>query len=289
MLEVVEHDEPWIAVEHPRHVLEQGQVGIVLDAERSSDRRQHESGIRERRQVDEDVRAAVLRGSGAGEHGLPGPASTCERDQPHVGSAEKRLDRSQLELASDERRRVAPRQVQPVVGRSEGRVVLEDPALQRSQRRRGLEPELVQGSAGFSVRRECVGLSIRAVEREHVQRAQPLAMRMVDDEGLELCHQTRVATCVEVPVDSCLERGEPTLVESDRLGAGERLICKVREGGAAPERQSLAQRVPVASVHQLPEQLEVELVRIDSNEVAGRPGDDPIRAERFAQCVHVDL
>ena len=64
-------------------------------------------------------------------------------------------------------------------------------------------------------------------------RAQPLAVRMVDDEGLELGHQACVATGVEVAVDSCLERGETTLVEADCFGAGERLVCDVGEGAAA--------------------------------------------------------
>ena len=85
--------------------------------------------------------------------------------------------------------------------RGEGRIVLEDPALEGAELRRRLEPELVERRARVAVGVERVGLPAGAVEGEHQLAAEPLTMRMCGDERLELAGERRRAARVEIQVD----------------------------------------------------------------------------------------
>ena len=86
-----------------------------------------------------------------------------------------------------------------------------------------------------------------------------------------------------------LEDGQAALVEPGRLRPGERRVGHVAECGPAPERKRLPQvrRVPRAA--ETTEPLDVELVRLHVDEVAGRPRHDALRAECLPQGVDVHL
>ena len=66
----------------------------------------------------------------------------------------------------------------------------EDRALQFPQLRPRLETELtVQELPPLAVRLQCLRLAAGAVEREHQEPAQPLAVRVLADKRLELGHE----------------------------------------------------------------------------------------------------
>ena len=104
--------------------------------------------------------------------------------------------------------------------------------------------------------------------------------------GLELACERAVAPRVEVGVDSRLQRGQPRFLEPRHLRLRERLEGEVGERLAPPERE---RPVRVAVRDEARESVDVELVRVDADEVARRPGDDPVGADRAAKRVHVHL
>jgi hypothetical protein len=83
--------------------------------------------------------------------------------------------------------------------------------------------------------------------------------------------------------------GEPGIVEPCGVGPRERLVGQVCERGPTPERQRLGQPGGISTRDQDVKALDVELARIDSEQVAGRPRLDPIRTERLAHGMHVNL
>ena len=93
----------------------------------------------------------------------------------------------------------------------------------------------------------------------------------------------------EVGGDARLERRQPTLLEPRRLGLGEGLVGNVGERRAPPERERLPERVRLPRGGKPLEALDVELVRLDPDDVAGRPGEDPFGAQRLAERMHVHL
>ena len=115
----------------------------VAQPECRRDGRQDELRVGERREVDERG-ARLLLGDGDGESRLARSSGAGQRDEAHVGPAEQRVDRRQLEVAPDQRgRRGANRSHRPA-GRSELGVVPEDLLLERAQLGRRLQPEVVQ-------------------------------------------------------------------------------------------------------------------------------------------------
>ena len=171
----------------------------------------------------------------------------------------------------------------------------QDRPLELVQLGRELQAELVveRGARGGE-RVERVGLPAGAVEREHELRTESLAKRLFADERLELGHELRVTALREVGLDPQLERLEPQLVETGgRRGDG--LAREIGERWAAPERKRLAKqrsyllgRRASRLVDEATEAFEVQLVRLDTEQVAGRPRDDPL-AELSPQAEHVVL
>ena len=105
-------------------------------------------------------------------------------------------------------------------------------------------------------------------------------------ERVELAGERAMASGVEVGVDPGLERPEAQFVESRRLGQRKRLERDVRERLPAPEGE---RAVRVALGEELLEAIDVELARLDANEVPRCPSDDPVGAERLPERVHVHL
>ena len=105
-------------------------------------------------------------------------------------------------------------------------------------------------------------------------------------ERVELACERAVAARVEVGVDPRLQRGQPRLLEPRRLRLRERLESEVGECLPTPERE---RAVRVAVGDQAREAVDVELVGVDADDVARRPGDDPVGADRPAERMHMHL
>ena len=105
-------------------------------------------------------------------------------------------------------------------------------------------------------------------------------------ERVELARKRAVAARGEVGVDPRLQRGQPRFLEPRRLSLRERLEGEVGKCLPAPE---LERAVRVTVGDQAREAVDVELVRVDADDVARRPGDDPVGADRPAERMHVHL
>ncbi len=162
----------------------------------------------------------------------------------------------------------------------------EDLLLERPQLGRRLEAELVQGRARIPVRRQGVRLPTRAVEREHLLRAQTLAVRVGGHERFELRGEGGVAAGLELGPDARLVRRQPRLVEARHVGVRELLAGQIGERRPAPEPE---RRVVRPRVDELLEAVGVELAGLDPHEIPGRARHDPVGAERLAQRVDVHL
>ena len=161
----------------------------------------------------------------------------------------------------------------------------QDPALELAELRPRFDPELAgQPVARLLHRRERVGLAARAVEREHPLGQQALAQGVAADEVVELREQPRPVAAGEIGVDALLHHGQAPLLEPLRLLIRERLVEDVGEGRAAPELERLAQRT---ARHQSLEAVEVELTRLDDEQVAGSAPQDATCAQHPAQPRHV--
>jgi hypothetical protein len=69
---------------------------------------------------------------------------------------------------------------------------------------------------------------------------QPVAVRVLGDEALELRGECGMAAKGELDVVAQLERVEALLLEPAGLGAGERLVGEVGQRRTLPERERLA-------------------------------------------------
>src|SRR5262245_10348696 len=153
---------------------------------------------------------------------------------------------------------------------------------------------------GMLVRLERLRLAARPVQREHELAAQTLAKRIAPYERLELGGERGVSTQRQIGVDAILERREAALLESCDLRLGEVGVGEVREGGATPESQCLAEerrgrpRVAVVQpdstgVGQLLEFVDVQGPGPRCEPVAARYGLERAVAERLSQPGHVHL
>ncbi len=115
---------------------------------------------------------------------------------------------------------------------------------------------------------------------------------MLGDECLELGHELGVLPEREVGVDPSLDRQQVQILQAHDRRLRERLEGEIREGRPAPEPESLAQQPGsgggIGGGGLLEETLEasdVELLRVDPDDVAGRDGREERRAgaERLAQ------
>ena len=139
-----------------------------------------------------------------------------------------------------------------------------------------LDPELVERGPRVAVRLQRLRLPARAVQREHQLAAQPLAMRMLRDQRLQLADELGVPAQRQVGLDPLLERRQPQLLEPAALDPRERLLAELRQRRAAPQRQRLAQQprrtlgVGVARLGDEPlEARQVDQLRLDLR--AGSP------------------
>src|SRR6266542_108493 len=90
----------------------------------------------------------------------------------------------------------------------------------------------------------------------------------------------------KIDLDSLLQRGQVQLLQAGDLGLGEALVAEVGERRTAPERERLLQ-VPLFD--QSLEALQVELARLDAQQVARSLGQQPLLTEHLPQLRDVDL
>ena len=98
---------------------------------------------------------------------------------------------------------------QPATCRPKRRVLFEDLPLEELQSFARLEPELLgEQLPPLPIDLECLGLPVRAIERQHELPAQSLTQRLLLDERLELRHELRVPAQGEIGFDPLLESAE---------------------------------------------------------------------------------
>jgi len=120
--------------------------------------------------------------------------------------------------------------------RLEGGVLPQDRPLELLQRGSRLDPELVdEHPSGPLVGLERLLLASGAIEREDLLLSQPLPVRLLADQLLELGQEHVVGAQLEAGVVPELDGPQPELLEALRRDAGGRLVCDVGERRAAPE------------------------------------------------------
>ena len=186
-------------------------------------------------------------------------------------------------------------------GGGQALVLAEDGRLEVLQLAARLDAELLdQHLARIPEGPKRLRLPPGAVERQHPQRSQALAKRVLGDQYLELRRRLGRPAKIELGLDPPLDRSEAKLVQPrrDRPHRGD--LGEVGECRAAPERERLRQpgggsgRIAgLTRGHRLrDEPLEVgqvEVVGADRQHIAVAPRRDRVAAQRFAQLRDVAL
>ncbi len=161
------------------------------------------------------------------------------------------------------------------------RVLHEDRAFDPLELYPRLEPELVhQTPSRLAIHLEPFRLPAGPIQREHELLAEALAKRMLDRKRLQLGDQRQLTAERELGIDPFLYRRQPQLLQPFHVDPRERLELDVRQRPAAPDRFGGTERLSGARsitggerlvpLHDKPlEPLEVELPRLDPQEVAG--------------------
>ncbi len=164
-------------------------------------------------------------------------------------------------------------------------ILAQDRLLQAPQLGPRLQPErLHERVAGVAEDVERLGLPARAVEREHQQRADALAQRVLVDQRAQPADRLAVAPGVEVVLERQLGRRQMQLLEPAHLRGRERLLEHAGERGSVPERERLARQLTTGAVavggmgHEPLEPQRVDRRRVDLQLVAASVGRDPRRA-----------
>jgi hypothetical protein len=106
--------------------------------------------------------------------------------------------------------------------RSSERILGQDRALELTQPRCGLDPELLhERFPRAPIHVERLRLSARSIEGQHQLRAKGLTRRLLASKLLELADELPIAAEREIRLDSMLERCEPDLLEALDRGLGE--------------------------------------------------------------------
>jgi len=121
-----------------------------------------------------------------------------------------------------------------------------------------------------------------AVQREHPQRVQVLAQRLLRDERVELPGQLRVAAGGQVLLDRLLDRRQSQLLQSVDLERREWLAGDVVERRPAPESERLARR---SSRDQVLEAADVDPAVAEAQLVAAPARDDLRAVTALRECL----
>ena len=130
-----------------------------------------------------------------------------------------------------------------IVGTVERSVLGQDRCLQRAQLVAGFEPELLaEDMTAVLEDPQGIGLSTRAVQREHQESAQPFSKRICGDELVELGDGALVTTELELDVEPFLDQREAQFRQPGDGSRREVVVGEVGEGIAPPERIGLGQQ-----------------------------------------------
>jgi hypothetical protein len=122
-------------------------------------------------------------------------------------------------------------------------VVSEDVPLEVVEGAAGIDAELVdERSARALIDGEGVRLTTAAIERQHLQRTDALAQRMLLRERREFSDEIRMTSETQVGLDAILERHQAKLLEPRDRSVCERVVGEVGKRGTAPQIKRLAQR-----------------------------------------------
>jgi hypothetical protein len=147
---------------------------------------------------------------------------------------------------------------------------------------------------------ERLRLPTLAIEREHQLPAQPLAKRMRRDEIFELGDDSGVRAELELRLDPQLERVCAQFLQPRDRGLRKRFIEEVGQGRPAPDRERLVQRRHrrsgiaggegvASSGEQLLEAMEVELIRLQSDQVRVAACEEDAAPKCPAEPRHANL
>ena len=182
----------------------------------------------------------------------------------------------------------------------ERRVLVEDPPLELLQLRRGLEAELLrQVRARLLVRAKRFRLTARAVEREHVLRAEALVDRKLLAQHLQLRDQLGVASERELRLDpqsrrrgGAAPRGAAPRARAGtgraRRRTGGRARARAPRGAVARPRRERSPRAPLASLDRPLELDRVDVLRLGDESIAAVVADDDV-ADRGPEVRDVRL
>ena len=160
-----------------------------------------------------------------------------------------------------------------------------------------LEAEaLGQFGARLAIGGERVRLTARPIQGEHELRAQPLPVRAVGDQRLELSDQLGVTAAGQVGVDALLRGRGAEFLQAGDLGLREGLIGHVRQRRPVPELERPTEPVrrdlrilPIRVGHKPLEAADIDLGGLRAEDIAGRLRDEPAVAQRLPKMRHVDL
>jgi hypothetical protein len=300
LLEVVQDEQQRATCEVVGDRIDRRPVA-ALELERLFDSHPEQLRIPERRQVDEARRPlrGQLLGDGECESGLARAAGTGQRDEARLATEERSNSRD-FQLPPDERVRRRRQPGGELVELRRSQSLPQDRTVELPQFGRRLDPELVEGGSGGSVRLERVPLATGAVQRNDELAPKRLPVRVLGGERLQLAHDGVVAAEGELGVAQQLDRAQAQLLEPAALGVRNRLGDEVGEARPAPERERLTEPgrsfgratggdLTLPTGDEPLEPLEVELARLQADQVAAAARLDPAGAEDLAQPVDVDL
>ena len=179
--------------------------------------------------------------------------------------------------------------------------MVQDPRLQRLERRAGLEAQFVgQGAADSLIRLQRVGLPPGPIQSDHQLARQPFAQRVLAGQRVEFGDHQGVTAGSQIRLDSILERSKPCLLQTSRLVLSKCVIGKVRQRRTAPQRQRTLQmpggRGPILSLerapplgHQFLESVDVEMTAVERYYVTVTLGPQHFVTKRTAQLRDIPL
>ncbi len=161
----------------------------------------------------------------------------------------------QLALAPDQRRRRGRVELARKLRRHrldvQRQVLAQDRVVQAPQLRRLLDADLLdQRLPGVAIGLKRVDLTPAPVEREHLPRVQPLTLRVLGQQRVDLADDLVMPARGQIRVDRQLRGGQAQLLEPTDLRGRERLVRHVCQRNTAKQRQRLARR-PVRGLARL--------------------------------------
>lgn len=176
-----------------------------------------------------------------GEPGLPDASGARHRDEATRPGG--RAQRLLLGVSADERGRgVQPPRCCGLATARTRKLVPEDSCLEITQRRRGIQPEIVRENRPIgAIPLQRLGRAAAAVQRGHQQLERVLAIWVVRHERLQLRRGFPVIARVDTQPLSPLDHVESAPIEPMRLDLRELRIGDVRVRCAAPQSERLVQ------------------------------------------------